>query len=324
MNCLSCDRKAHRHGSQENGVQRWKCNNNKCDVITFNNRYGTVLYRMRIPEKDAYEMTYLFFTSYPISNIAQLKHYTEETVRGFLKKSVSGFEKYEEYKFTDSTYIPEVIEVDEIYIKLQGKKRFYAWIAYDPVNKIILDFEIGKRDEESLDKIFGRLQKYRMKVKLVLIDGYRPFKKVIKKYLGKTRFKPATGVINKSKYMKEQKGFLTYGLFGKSRSQIEQMIIDFHIGNKISTALIERVNRDFRDCSSYMARRTHRLARIIDWVKLSFKGIKAFHNVSKAHLTLSFKSSKNWISIPITPCMEAGITDRVYSIEDVLGQPTLN
>jgi IS1 family transposase/transposase-like protein len=322
MNCPSCHRKAHRHGTQENGVQRWKCNNNACDVVTFNNRYGSVMYRMRIPEKEAYEITYLFFTGYPISNIAQLKKYAEKSVRGFLKKSVSGFEKFEEYQFADSAYVPEAIEVDEIYIKLQGKKKFYAWIAYDPVNKVVIDFEIGKRDEESLDKIFGGLQKYRANIKLVLIDGYRPFKKVIKKYLGRTKFKPTTGVINKSKYMKEQKGFLTYALFGKSRNEVERMIIEFHLGNKISTALIERLNRDFRDCSSYMARRTHRLARLLEWVKLSFRGRKAFHNVSDPHLTLSFKSSKNWISIPITPCMEAGVTDKVFSIEDVLAYPT--
>lgn len=318
MNCPTCNRKAHRHGTQYNGVQRWRCNNNRCDVVTFNDRYGTILYRMRIPEKDAFEITYLFFTGYPISNIAQLKHYTEPTVRDFLKKSVIGFEKFENYKFADSTYTPKVIEVDEIYIKLQGKKRFYAWVAYDPANKVILDFEIGIRDEESLDNIFGRLQKYRMKVELVIVDGYRPFKNVIKKYLGKTRFKPITGVVNKSKYVKELNGFLTYGLFGKSRNEVERKIMEYHIGNKISTALIERLNRDFRDGSAYMARRTHRIARLLEWVNLSFKGMKVFHNVCKPHLTLSFKSSKNWIKLPITPFMEAGILDKVFTIEMVL------
>lgn len=318
MNCPLCNKKAHSHGTQPNGIARWKCNNNSCDTITFNERYGTILYRTRLDEKDAYELAFLFFTGYPIDRMAQLKHCTENKVRSFLKKTVLGFEKFEEYSFMNSTYYPQAIEVDEIYIKLQGKKKFYAWIAFDPINRIILDFEIGKRDEESLDKIFSRMQKYRCKIKLVLIDGFKPYKKVVSKYLGKKKFRPTTGVLNKSKYMKNQNGFLTYGLFGKTRDDVEQLILKYHVGKKISTALIERMNRDFRDGSSYMARRTHRLPRIMEWVNLAFKGIKAFHNICKPHLTLSFKSSKNWISIPITPFMEAGILDSVVSIDSLL------
>lgn len=321
MKCFICGRRVHRHGNQKNGVQRWKCNNNKCDVVTFNSRKNTAMYRMRINDKDAYEIIYLFCTGYPISQMAHMKKYAESNVRSFLKKTVKQFHKFESYKMLESGYTPEVIEIDEIWVNMQGEKVFFGWIAYDPKNKIIIDFILGKRDKETLEKLFKRLQIYRTKVKLCLIDGYKGYEDLIRKYLGRTRNKPLTGVINKSKWCKKTNGFLTYGLFGKSRKDVEDTIKELGIGNKITTALIERINRDIRDCSSYLKRRTPRLARLKEWVEISLKGIKFFHNETKAHGTLSFKSSKNWISIPITPFMEAGILDHIIDIEDFLFTP---
>ena len=81
MNCPACGRNAHRHGTQPNKAQRWICPNNKCDVVTFNERYGTIRYRMRIEDKDLYEMVYLFFHGFPISDMVGLKGYSETTIR---------------------------------------------------------------------------------------------------------------------------------------------------------------------------------------------------------------------------------------------------
>jgi IS1 family transposase len=250
-----------------------------------------------------------------------MKEYAESNVRSFLKKSVRQFHKFEEYKLIESDYIPEVIEVDEIWINIQGEEVFFGWIAYDPKNKIIIDFILGKRDKETLEKLFKRLSRYRTKIKLCLIDGYKGYEDLIRKYLGRTRNKPLTGVINKSKWSKKMNGFLTYGLFGKSRKNIEDVIKELGIGEKITTALIENLNGQIRDHSFYMKRKTCRLARLLEWIDISLKAIKFFKNVSNGHGTLSFKSSKNWIKWPITPFMEAGILDYVVDIKEFLFTP---
>ena len=96
------------------------------------------------------------------------------------------------------------------------------------------------------------------------------------------------------------------------------MIKDFGLGEKITTALIEMLNRNIRDCSAYLKRRIHRLVRLKEWIDISLKGIKFFHNATKAHGTLSFKSSKNWIKKPITPFMKAGILDEIIDIKEFL------
>ncbi|RLF38615.1 MAG: hypothetical protein DRN12_08150 [Thermoplasmata archaeon] len=76
-----------------------------------------------------------------------------------------------------SDYLPEVIEIDEIYVKLQGEKKFYGWLAYDPRNKFIVDFVVGKRDDDTLEELFEKLKRFRGRVKLVLIDGYQGYEK---------------------------------------------------------------------------------------------------------------------------------------------------
>lgn len=324
MICPKCGRKAHYHGSQPNGVDRWICPNNQCDMITFNSRYGTIKYRMRIDDQDLYDFVYLFFTGYPISEMTGLRRYTESTIRNNLTKSIEHFKKFEQFKINYGTYVPEVIEVDEIYVKIQGCREFYGWIAYDPVKKVFIDLEVGRRDEETLEKLFKRLSKYRGKTKFVMIDGYKNYQTLIKKYLSKNGHMPLTGVINKSKYVPKLQGFFTYACFGKSRSQAEQLVEEYGLGKKISTALIENLNQRIRDSLAYMRRRSTRIPRLLEWGKIALQGLRFFLNYIKPHLTLSFKSSKNWIKLPVTPAMEANLTERPLSIKEVLCHPTFN
>jgi IS1 family transposase len=279
---------------------------------------------MRIEDKDLYEMVYLFFHGFPISDMVGLKGYSEATVRDSLSKCIEHFAKFEQFRINYDDYIPEVVEVDEIYIKIQGHREFFGWIAYDPVNKFIIYIQIGKRNEETLEKLFKRLKPYRGKVKLVMVDGYKNYETLIKKYLAKNGHMPTTGVINKSKYKKELNGFLTYGYFGKSRNQVEQLIKQYGLGNKISTALIETMNQKIRDSLAYMTRRSYRIPRLLEWAEKALKGLRFFRNYIRPSLPLSFKSSKNWIKWPITPAMEIGLTENPLTIEEVLCHPTLN
>lgn len=278
---------------------------------------------MRVLEKDAHEIVYLAFTGYPLSQIAELKFMSEKGIRDLLKRVVKNFEKFEGLRINYESYVPEVVQVDEIYVKIQGEERFYAWLAYDPVNKFLIDFELGHRDQESLEKLFKRLSRYRGKVKLCLIDGYRGFEDMIKKYFGKNGHMPTTGVLNKSRFIKKTNKFFTYGIFGKSRRDVEELIQHYGIGEEISTALIERFNRDIRDRAAPMKRRTARLARVLDWIVLLFKGIRFLHNYTKPHWKLSRRSSKNWIVSPVTPGMRGGVTSDVLTILQVLKTPSV-
>ena len=311
-----------KYGSQKNKVQRYRCNT--CHKI-FNERYGTLFYKRHLSDDQILQIVYLFLTGYPIGKMPPMFEATDYTIRSILKDALLQFQKFERYAMIPADYVPEVIEIDEIYIKLQGKKKFYGWLAYDPKNKFIIDFVIGKRNDETLEQLFKKLKRYRGKVKLVLIDGYQGYEKFISSYLGIKRKKPVTGVINKSRYNKKTGRFYTYGLFGKSGKKVDELIQELGIGTTITTALIENLNSFIRDNVQYMKRRSKGLSRVFDWMVDIFVGYFFFHNFLKPHWGLSKRTSKNWIEIGVTPAMACGITFTHFSLYGILTfSPTLD
>lgn len=314
--CPHCNsRDIIKYGFQRNKVQRYLCNT--CGKI-FNERYGSIFYRRRLTNEEILRVIYLFLTGYPISNMPPMFEITEKAIREILKDVIIRFQTFKDYMLIPSEYIPEVIEIDEIYIKMQGQKKFYGWLAYDPKNKFIIDFVIGKRNDETLEILFKKLKCYRGKLKLVLIDGYKGYEKFIRKYLGKKRYKPLTGVINKSRFNKKTGKFYTYGLFGKSGKTIDKMIQELGIGTTISTALIENLNSFIRDSAQYMRRKSKRLPRIFQWMIDVLSSYFFFHNFLKAHWCLSSRSSKNWIKVGITPAIACGISNVQFSLYDIM------
>ena len=191
-------------------------------------------------------------------------------------------------------------------------------MAYDPKNKFIIDFVVGKRDDETLEQLFKKLKRFRGKLKLVLIDGYQGYEKFISKYLGIKGRKPITGVINKSRFNHKTGRFYTYGLFGVSGEKVDKVIQEMGIGKTISTALIENLNSFLRDFIQYLVRRTKRVARLLTWLKDAISGYAFFHNYLKSHWKLSERSSKNWIKNGVTPAMSCGVAEVQYSLYEVL------
>lgn len=171
-----------KYGFQKNQVQRYRCNT--CGKF-FNQRYGTLFYKRRLGDNDILRMVYLFLTGYLIGNIPPVFDVTENTLRSILKGVLLQFQKFKDFVALPADYVPEAIEmIDEIYIKMQGKKKFYGWLTYDPKNKYVIDFIVGKHDDGTLEKLFKNLKRFREKIKLVLIDGYQGYEKFIRKYLG--------------------------------------------------------------------------------------------------------------------------------------------
>jgi IS1 family transposase len=181
----------------------------------------------------------------------------------------------------------------------------------------LIDFVTGKRDDDTLDKGVKKLKKYKRKTEMVLIDAYKGYEKFIEKYLTGGEKKPLNGVINKSQYSKTG-GFVTYALFGQSKQSVENRLASLWLGRKITTALIECLNSQVRDLCNCMGKRSKRIPRLLRWGEKAISGFNFLHIFLKAHLTLSETSSKNWITVPVTPCMKAGICNHQISLAEIL------
>jgi len=96
-----------------------------------------------------------------------------------------------------------------------------------------------------------------------------------------------------------------HALFDQSKQSVENNMSSLEIERKITTVLIECRNSQIRDLCNYMKRRSKRIPRHLSWREKAISAFKFMHNFLKAHLVLSEKSSKNWITVPVTPCMKA-------------------
>jgi small neutral amino acid transporter SnatA (MarC family) len=73
---------------------------------------GTIFYRKKMSRETILTIVYLFLTGYPISNMPQLVHVTERSIRNLLKEVITRFKKYEALIVAPSDYIPKIIDKD--------------------------------------------------------------------------------------------------------------------------------------------------------------------------------------------------------------------
>lgn len=305
-----------KNGRQRNNKQRYLCMD--CNKSS-NERSGTIFFHKKTSESKILKIVYLFLTGYPISLMVPFFQLNETTIRRMLNDAVTHFSRIQDFQPKPEDYEPKVIMFDEIYVKLQGHTEFYGWLAYDPVNKYLIAFQIGRRDDETLEKLFKQLKVHRGKVELVVIDGYQGYEKLIKKYLsGKGKHqRPTVGVINKSRFNEKENRFETYALWAENPRKAERLMRKYGLGTEITISMM-RLNAFLRDTLAYMRRRTRRISRLLEWVNKAFIVIQVFHNCIKAHWSLSLRKSKNWIKEGVTPSMSIGIVDKQFSIGEIL------
>ncbi len=310
--CTSCQ--IIKYGFQESrfNPQRYKC---KICGKTFNKNTGGLIGYCKISSEKVHRMLRLYIRGCPVPIISEQVNITQNTVRKIVKESVSYFVKFDTFLRIQSNYCPKVLEIDEIYVYIQGLRRFYAWIAFDPVNRFVLGFKPGGRNKETLVRLFEEIYIYLKEIDLVLVDNYQGYRRCILDFLVKKWAPPITGVVHKSD---KNRGYRTYEMFGRSKKTVEKKVKKYGLGKKINASHIEALNTAIRDFTNGMRRRSRRKARSLKWIGTAPNGFMFYHNYIRPHNALNKKTSDNWIKTPVTPAMAAEITNRPLQIRDAL------
>jgi hypothetical protein len=107
-------------------------------------------------------------------------------------------------------------------------------------------------------------------------------------------------------------------VFG-SRETIEQTLAKR--GWKINTSFVERLNLDFRQHVAAIGRRVNTLCKHEAELRQQLAMFQAYHNFCLPHASLRLllpetDDIRRWQ--PRTPAMAAGLTERVWSMRDIL------
>lgn len=300
-----------KHGRDRKGAQRWKCSD--CAKTVVRADHVRPLGNMRLDQAKAVQILKMLLEGMSIRACSRISGVKKDTIcdlvlqvgnqcQDFLLSKVRGVEA----KF---------IELDEIWDFIGAKEKTaiarrithragdsWTWLGIDADSKLILAFAVGKRDAETCETFLGRLNAATVGPTQVTSDGLRTYTSLVPLYLGsrcsfaqliktytstqtETRYSPATIA-----------GIEKVPRFG---------VID---EDRISTSFAERLNLSVRMHVRRFTRLTNAHSKTAAHHEAMVSIFIAWYNFCRKHETLG----------KATPAMAAGLTDRPWSIEELL------
>jgi transposase-like protein len=221
----------------------------------------------------------------------------------------------------------------------------WVWTAMDPESKLLLVMDVGPRTLAMAQRVVHRVRGVVAPgcLPLFLTDGLTEYGTALLRHFGQwmqperrqakgpkpqPRWMPLPGLL----YAQVVKAYRRRRLvavkprvvFGTLEA-VEQAL--GACGRKINTAFVERLNLDMRQRVAAVGRRVNTLCQGEDGLQHQLTVFQVYHNFVWPHASLrqpllapeptqGSGSAKRWR--PCTPAMAAGLTDHVWTLQEVL------
>lgn len=230
-------------------------------------------------------------------------------------------------------------------IKRLSRSHHWVWVAMDPVCKLILAVDVGNRTLAMAQRLVHQVTRVLAPhcAPLFLTDGFGAYLTALVTHYGrwiqperrqskgpepKPRWMPLPELLYAQvvkRYRRRRivgvKHRVVFGLAATVGSILARR------GWKINSAFIERLNLDFRQHVAAIGRRVNTLCKHEAGLHQQLTLFHAYHNFVLPHASLRLAlpelemvpgtgAIKRWQ--PRTPAMAAGLTDRVWSLREVL------
>jgi IS1 family transposase len=250
-----------------------------------------------------------------IRSIERMTGVHRDTIMRLMGKVGEACERLQDRMMTDIDATE--IEVDEIWGYVAKKQRhitkdddvsqvgdMWTFVAIDPITKLIPSFRTGKRDNETTRAFIEDLaSRLRNRVQ-ISSDAFRPYVQAISNAFG--------GEVELAQVVKhyetEPAGSGRYS--PPEVTEIEKIAV---LGNpdlnKACTSHVEAQNLTIRMRNRRMTRLTNAYSKKLSQHKSAMGLHFAVYNLCRVHSSLR-----------VTPAMAAGITDHVWTIEELLNE----
>jgi IS1 family transposase len=228
-------------------------------------------------------------------------------------------------------------------IKRLSRSPYWVWVAMDPVSKLIVAWDVGPRTQAMAQRLVHQVMQVLAPecAPLFLTDGFREYLIALVTHYGQwiqperrqakgPQPKPRWMLLPQLLYAQVIKSYRRRRIVGvKHRvvfgaaETIESILAKR--GWKINTSFVERLNLDFRQHVAAIGRRVNTLCKHEAGLRQQVTIFHTYHNFVLPHASLrlplpdlmdTIESSKRWQ--PRTPAMAAGLTDRIWSLRDIL------
>jgi transposase-like protein/IS1 family transposase len=311
-NCSAICKKFGKFGPRK--IQRYRCNQCKRTFSEEHEKAQGPLGDMRISLDKAETCLKLMLEGMSIRSIQRVTGMHQETILDLLVLAGERCEKLMRERIKGVAV--KDVEADEIwgFCKMKNRAKLYKQItdpkvgdAYTFVGierntKLVLAWHLGERGMEDTEAFTEKLDYATSGRFQLTTDGWKPYENAVSYSLG-TRVDYAQLI---KVYANNREGEQKY-----SPPEVAGILTKIQIGDpnpsRICTSIVERSNLSIRTSVRRLTRLTNGFSKKWDNLKAMMALYFAFYNFCRIHST-----------IRCTPAMEAGITNTVWTIRDLL------
>jgi transposase-like protein/IS1 family transposase len=312
MTCETCDVKCQRFGKHRNGLRRFRCP--QCHK-TYTEAHKPALASSYLSQERIVLALRLLIEGNSLSSTERITDIDRNTITKLL---VLAGEKCEKVMGRLIVNVPvKDVQADEIWGFVQKKESHklpweandnsigdaYCFVAIERNYKLVLNFALGRRDQATTDAFIEGLRAATSKQRFqITTDGFQPYKSSITTTLSdRCDFAQLIKV-----YASPREGEQRY-----SPADVVEALPKPIMGDpdraKICTSHVERQNLTIRMQMRRMTRLTNAFSKKWENLWAAYCLWFAFYNFCRIHQTLR-----------VTPAMEAGITDHVWELAELL------
>ena len=314
MTCIHCQhdkvRKSGSYGKKR--IQRYRCT--FCDK-TFSEPQPKPLGKLRIPVEKAVQILNLLVEGVGINAASRLAGVHKKTVLSILSLAGERCERIMDEKIRNVTV--EQVQADEIWSFVHCKQKNvmegrddreigdqYTWVAMDRDSKLVLSYIVGKRSALNALALMTDLDSRLANRTQLTTDGFAPYVGAVEDAFG-ADIDFAQLIKIYASPIEERRGRY-------SPSDCVGAVPTSVTGNPdpemICTSHIERANLTMRTFIRRMTRLCLGFSKKLENLKAAVALYFAWYNFVRIHGSLK-----------VTPAMEAGITDHVWTIGELIG-----
>jgi transposase-like protein/IS1 family transposase len=311
MTCEACDVDCQRFGKHRNGLRRFRCPVCK---RTFTEPHSKTFASMYIPEEKAILATRLLLEGNSIRSTERIVGLDRTTIATLLVRAGERCEKL----LADTIQNLQVrdVEADEMWGFVGMKERVradrypeadtigdaYTYVAMERNSKLILAWHLGKRNRKETLQFIVKLRRATKGIFQLTTDGWTAYPDAVERVFGNDiHFAQLIKV-----YAASRDGEQRY-----SPAEVVDVEVVPRAGmpdfERICTSHIERQNLTMRMQIRRLTRLTNAFSKKWDHLRAAVALHFAYYNFCRVHSSLR-----------VTPAMEAGLTDHVWTIAELL------
>jgi transposase-like protein len=292
---------------------------------TWSVRKGTPFYRCRVAAGIILQVLILVAHGCPIPAIQKAFGFQARTVRRWVEAAGKHCEQIHQQEVAVPRALGQV-QADELRAKTQSGIFWLAMAIAVPTRLWLGGVVSAQRDGKLIQTLARMVSACAVPGPLlVAMDGLAAYVTAFRRALrtplrtGKPRrprLIPWKGIVLGQVIKKKAAGRLVEivrRLAEGNEKALKRLLVATQGGGVLNTAYIERLNATFRHRLAVLARRTRGLARRSEWLRASLYLVGTAYNFCTEHASLTQRDGRHR-----TPAMAAGITDRCWSMAELL------